>query len=494
MDYRQVILSQVALLLIVSALGGLFGQISRPLLVRQLEQVQRRLVPPGYAYRRFLIAGYYVRLLLVVVVASCLGISVIVVLNTSGAQGTIFPMGFGGYVVGLFPILWISLVIYSLVFEWVGGARATQLLGLRVTRGQVLAFRLKAGLLSLPAVLLVESLVVVIALGLPLWLLLVCIPFFAVLSLLVTGQRYRILYPSRPLEETQWAHLAPRISEWAKLARFPYRRTRVTSSQAFGFRDGSVGGLFRRTLYLSDGLLSNTDWRQQDAMIVYLFAQARRQRLAAISNLGISLVTIAALVGAFLALFANSDSLTVSLLAGSGLFLVLIILLVARLVSLVRLYGGNNRLPFYCDRVAAELTGDPLAMMVLLNTLNQITGGYMGAATPYANPGSRQSLLVQRMAQLDSLMHQPGPRAPWAYQLVPSMGPVYLGPMPLTIPYQQPGTTPGPVPATRYPVSPPSASVPLMIPAGPPLPAAPITTTMPQGAGDQPGSHYPTLK
>jgi hypothetical protein len=494
MDIRQVILSQVALLLIVSALGALFGLISRSVLSRQLEQVQRRLVPPGYAYRRFLIAGYYIRLLFVVVVASCLGISAIVVQTMSGAQGIAFPMRFRWYVVGLFPILWIGVVIHSLVFERAAGAQATQLLGLQVTRGQVLAFRLKASLLSLPAVLLVESLIVVFALGLPLWLLLVCVPVLAVLSLLVAGLRYRILYPSRPLEETQWASLGPRISDWAKLARFPYRQTRVTSSQAFGFRDGSVGGLFKRTLYLSDGVLSNTDWRQQDAMIVYLFAQGRRLRLAAISNLGISLVTIAALVGVFLAQSTISDSLTAALLGGFGLFLVLIALLVIRLVSLVRLYGGNNRLPFYCDRVAAELTGDPLAMMVLLNTLNQITGGFMGAANSYGNSGSRQSLLVQRMAQLESLMREDVPRAPWAYQLVPSMGPVYLGPIPLTIPYGRPGTTPGPVPSTRYPVLPPVTYAAPVILSGPPAPAVPIITTMPQGAGDQAGSHYPTLK
>jgi hypothetical protein len=45
----------------------------------------------------------------------------------------------------------------------------------------------------------------------------------------------------------------------------------------------------------------------------------------------------------------------------------------------------------------------------------------------YVNSWSRQqSLLVQRMAQLEGLMRLPGPQAPWAYQLVPSMGPVYL--------------------------------------------------------------------
>jgi hypothetical protein len=495
MDIRQVTLSEVALLLMVSALGALSGQISRLLLVRQLDQVQRHLVPPGYAYRRFLIAEYYTRLLFVVVAAACLGISAIVVLTISGAQGVTFPMTFRWYVVGLFPILWISLVIYSLVCEWVAGAQATRLLGLQATRRQALAFRLKASVLSLPGVLLVESVIVVVALGLPLWLLLVCVPLLAVLSLLVAGLRYRILYASRPLEETQWARLAPRILSWAKLARFPYRQTRITSSQAFGFRDGSVGGLFKRTLYLSDGVLSNTDWRQQDAMIVYLFAQGHRLRLAAISNLGISLVTIAALVGVFLAQSTISDSLTAELLGGFGLFLVLIALLVIRMVSLVRLYGRNNRLPFYCDRVASELTGDPLAMMVLLNTLNQITLGYMGAANPYVSSGSRQSLLVQRMAQLESLMRKEGPRAPWAYQLVPSMGPVYLGPIPLTIPYEQPGTTPGPVPASRYLVLPPVTSAAPIIASGPPSTAVPIiTTTMPEGAGDQSGSHYPTVK
>jgi Zn-dependent protease with chaperone function len=395
------------------------------------------------------------------------------------------------YLVGLLPILWISIAIYSLVFEGEAGTQATQLMGLQVTRGQMLAFRLKATVLSLPALLLIESLVVVFALGLPAWLLLIGMPVLAALALLAIGQRYRILYPSRPLEETQWARLAPRISDWAKLARFPYRQTRVTSSQAFGFRDGTVGGLFRRTLYLSDGVLSNTDWRQQDALIVYLFARDRRIRLAAIFNLGTSVVMIAAVVGLFLAQTMISSSAMAELLVGLGLFLLVILLMVLRLVVIVRLSSGNNRVPFYCDRVAAELTGDPLAMTVLLNTLNQITGGYMGAANPYFNREPGQSLLLQRMAQLDSLMRQPGPRAPWAYQLVPSMGPVYLGPAPLTIPYEQPGTTPPPVPATRYPVSAPAA--PMFSPA-PPSPAVPITTMMPADSADRPGGDYPTVK
>ena len=494
MDIRQVIVSEVALLLTVSALGGLFGFISRPLINRQLEQVQRRLVAPGYAYRRFLIAAYYIRLIFLVVVAFCLVSSVIVVLTMSGAQGPSLTMSVRWYLVGLLPILWISIAIYSLVFEGAAGAQATQLMGLQVTRGQVLAFRLKAIVLSLPAVLLIESLVVVFALGLAVWLLLICLPLLAALAFLAIGQRYRILYPSRPLEQTQWARLAPRISDWAKLARFPYRQTRVTSSQAFGFRDGTVGGLFRRTLYLSDGVLSNTDWRQQDALIVYLFARDRRLRLAVISNLGITGVMIAALVGLFLAQTTISNSAMAELVVGFGLFLLVITLMALRLVVNFRLSSRNNRLPFYCDRVAAELTGDPLAMMVLLNTLNQISGGYMGAANAYFSREPSQSGILSRMAQLDSLMRQPGPRAPWAYQLVPSMGPVYLGPVPLTIPYEQPGTAPGPVPATRYPVSVPATSAAPMFSPVPPSPAVPINTMVPADSAGWPGGGYPTLK
>jgi hypothetical protein len=487
MDTGQVLLSQVAVLLTLSALGGLFGLLSRLLLNWQLEQVRRRLVPPGYAYRRFLLAGYYIRLLFVLVITVGLGVSVLVVLASSGAQGTTFPMSFRWYVVGLFPILWISIVIFSLVSEGVAGWEATQLLGMKVTRRQVLAFRMKASLLSLPFVPLAESLVVIFALGLPLWWLLVCVPLLAFITLLVVGLRYRWLYPSRPLEETEWASLAPRIADWARLTRFPYRNTRVTSNQTFGFRDGNVGGLFRRTLYLSDAVLSNTDWRQRDAMIVYLFTQNRRIRLAAIFNLSISLVTLAALVGVFFAQSIFLDSLMAALMAGLGLFLLLLALLVIRMVLLVRFYSGNNRLPFYCDRIAAELTGDPLAMMVLLNTLNQITGGFLGAVAvnPYS-PGGRPSLLLQRMIQLESLMSQPGPRAPWAYQLVPSMGPVYLGPMLLTVPYQR-SATPGPVPVTGYPVLQPWASAAAMIPIPQSLPQVP-SALVPTDAGDRPAN------
>ena len=115
-----------------------------------------------------------------------------------------------------------------------------------------------------------------------------------------------------------------------------------------------------------------------------------------------------------------------------------------------------------------------MAMMVVLNTINQITGGMMGTVNLFgANSGG--ALLQQRMVRLDALLRQPGPRAPWAYQPVPSMTPVFFGPFSLTVPYQP--STPGPVPQTRYP----DAPAPMA-----PMPGMPGMPSMPQMQPMQP--------
>ena len=351
------------------------------------------------------------RLLFIGIALICGVISFFVVSAASVTTDEPFPVGLRWYIVGLLPILWVSIASYNFFAEGATGAEAAQLLGIKVTQRQVLAFRWKATLLSAPSLLLAETLVVVFGLGLSLWLLVIFVPSLAVLAVLALELRYRWLYLSRPLHETEWATLAPRIQEWARLAKSPYRETRVTVSSALGFRDGSVSGLFKRTLYLSDGLLRSTDWRQRDAFVVYLFTQNRRRRLMYASNLGIGLATIMALCGLLYIELVSADSLLATVVGGFGLLLLLIAILVARVILLVRLYRGDNRLPFYCDRAAAELTGDPVAMMVLLNTINQVSGGFLGAVNPY-DAGSHNSLLVQRIAQLDAMMRRPGPRAP----------------------------------------------------------------------------------
>jgi hypothetical protein len=96
------------------------------------------------------------------------------------------------------------------------------------------------------------------------------------------------------------------------------------------------------------------------------------------------------------------------------------------------------------DRYAAELTGDPLALLVALNTL-----AALNALAPDKRPGDFPNI-VERVRALDAIIHEPGPRAPWATRPVPSVVPVSLGPYPVTVPL---GAAPPPadVPAGRYP-------------------------------------------
>ncbi len=468
MDTGHVVLNLIALLIIISALSGLCGLFAGFILARQRDQVRRRLIAPGLAYQRYIAGVSLLRLLLVALIVVCVIISANVVLLNSITPTDPFPANVRWYAAGLLPIVWVSLVIFSVSVETTTGSEALQLLGITATGQQILWFRLRTVLLSLPPLVLVESIAVLWLLNLPVWLLGIFVPLLLAVTLMSWSRRYRWLFRSRPIEETEWSALSPRIQAWARLAKFPYHKTRVTASQTIGVRDGNVGGLFHRTLYISDTLLRNTDWRQQDAFVAYLFAWNRRRRLMLTFSLGASLGFLsAALVGLVVISSLEVVAPAAAAIGAIGLVALVALLLLVRVLTFVRFYQGNNRLPFYCDRSAADLTGDPMAVMVLLHTINQITGGSLGVANPYYMR-SGNTLLLQRMGQLDGFMRQPWPRAPWAYLPVPAMAPVYLGPMLLTIPYQP--SAPAPVPSGRYPVSPP------LVPSMPPTTLWPRAT------------------
>ena len=255
MDTGHVVLNLIALLIIISALSGLCGLFARSILARQHDQVRRRLIAPGLAYQRYIAGVSLLRLLVVVLIVVCVIISANVVLLNSITPADPFPATVRWYAAGLLPIVWVSLVIFSVSVETTTGSEALQLLGITATGRQILWFRLRTVLLSLPPLVLLESIAVLWLLNLPVWLLGIFVPLLLAVTLVSWSRRYRWLFRSRPIEETEWSALSPRIQAWARLAKFPYHKTRVTASQTIGFRDGNVGGLFHRTLYISDALL-----------------------------------------------------------------------------------------------------------------------------------------------------------------------------------------------------------------------------------------------
>ncbi len=208
---------------------------------------------------------------------------------------------------------------------------------------------------------------------------------------------------------------------WGRLAGVPVTGMRLLQSGALGFADGNITGLFGRTIYLSDRFLQATDWRQQDALVGFLLGLDKRRRSLYLISYGSS----ALILILYAVIIFVPDSLTSVSIAILPIFA-----LIALGLRIFRLSGGVYSLTRYtlfsdADKLGAELTGDPMAAMAMLTTVSALTTQdptvmtVAGATLP-----PRMALLTpgvgQRVTTLDALMRQPGPRAPWAYQLSPA--------------------------------------------------------------------------
>jgi len=289
------------------------------------------------------------------------------------------------------------------------------------------------------ALALVEAAAAFVIFG---WLdLLWLIPVAAALSVLA----YRFLSPfeqhwyilSRPIERTDWAALAPRIAGWASRAGVRIGFTRVLASRDAGTAGATFLGVGRPTLFLGDNVLAATDWRQRDALAAVLLGLARRSGDIAIAKIIWAVMetsVLAALVRA-LAFFDTSDPAAVTLIAPLA---VASLTAAATLYLIGRLSVGYSFQLFAqrADRYAAELTGDPLAVLVALHTLGELRG----------QPGAMSA----RIQRLDTLRQRSGPWAPWADLPVPSAITFVLAGRTLTAPLDS-APPPAPVPAEPYP-------------------------------------------
>jgi len=404
--------------------------------------------------------------------------------------------------VAFIPCALAPTAAYASATAWADAQAMRELRGLTTRPADLIALRLKSLLLLTAPVLFITE--VAVALFSSFMSLEARIAVFAALILLIVGwaiawsNRLRLLYPTTPLAQTAWAPVATRAEGWARLAGVSLGGVQMAQSGAFGFADGNITGVFSRTIYLSDRFLQATDWRQQDALIAYLLGlDTRRRRLYLFSYGSSALILIFYAVIVFF-----PDSLSAASIAFIPIFfLVIMALRIFRLSGSVYSLTRRYMLLSDADRLGAELTGDPMAAIAMLTTASALTTQDPTMATVAgATLPPRMTLLTlgvgQRVAALDALMRRAGPRAPWAYQPVPSAAPVMLGPFTLTTPLQ-PGQAnapaPTPVPAARYPVvaPPPPVYPPFALPM--PYPA-PVPVGAPSLAYPQPGadsSAYP---
>lgn len=363
---------------------------------------------------------------------------------------------------------------YDLLAAFVGRRALRELRAIQFPLGEALAFRAKRILVAyVPAFILLEAAAVVARADLTSAIIVLVIGVVVLIAVRrLLGARIQHWYvPALPIERTQWAGLASHMQEWARLAGTRLDAVYVQQSERLGTANIVGYGRRRRSINISDKLLASTDWRQQDALIalgLYPIGSrlARMQLVRMVPPLVLLLLIFSVIYLPGLLGQTTTD------LSGGGAFLLFVLLPTCLVLPLfgVGIYNAvtsRNRLRglfFAADRFAVELTGDPLALMVALNTVAALNGLAPDRRIAYY-PST-----AERVATLDGLMRQPGPRAPWAYAPVPAVAPVWQGPYCLTVPLQA-APPPGPVPTARYPVAAPYVAAPAALPADAPLSA-----------------------
>jgi hypothetical protein len=367
----------------------------------------------------------------------------------------------------------IPFSTYELLAAFVGRRALRELRAIQISVGEALAFRAKRSLVAyVPAFIILEVAAVVARADLTGAILVVLAGLVAlvVFRRLLGPRLLRWYATTLPIERTQWAGLASRMQEWAQLAGMRLGAVYVQQSERLGTANIVGYGRRRRSINISDKLLASTDWRQQDALIalgLYPIGSrlARMQLVRTLPALAVLLLIFGAA-----ALPGLLGQTTIDL-SGGGLvlFLLLPTCLAVILFGTGIYYAVTSRnrfrgLFFAADRFAVDLTGDPMALKVALNTVAALNGLAPDRRIAYY-PST-----AERVAALDGLMRQPGPRAPWAYMPVPAVAPVWQGPYSLTVPLQA-APPPGPVPTARYPFAAPYVSAPAVLPAVAPLSA-----------------------
>jgi hypothetical protein len=250
------------------------------------------------------------------------------------------------------------------------------------------------------------------------------------------GHLYAFTNALQPMTQTQWAHLAPRIAAYARLAGVEFSSIQVQQDLPGTFNVGCLG-LRKPMLFISEFFLRHSEWRQQDAIVSLVIGLVKKRvnRYTLLSKLASSALVIA---------------LILLLLLGNIVFLLAlepIIIIPSLLLSLIGVWALFDRASSYfrrlqtrnyreADRIASFLTGDPVALMVALDVL-------------YAFNGERLDHYSEQTRRLDELAHQSWPHAPQATLPVPAVFALGFGSRYLGTSLDQ-ATSPDPVPTTLY--------------------------------------------
>ena len=498
-------LLQAGSLIVVCIFAALLALLSSGILHRALERMPVLYLAPQETYQRYMRGrnGLALTLTTLAALAPFFVALVAFVIDAALSPSGVFPDA-GITQIG-YSLLWgfaLSLTVAPLVFNIISAQRADaqamrELLGLTTQPGDLITLRARVALLStLPLILLIESFFLLSALAqnglLPTIIGGALVAALVAWLIVVSFSQVTLFFTSVPIEQTQWGEFGARARDWARLAGIRLEAVRVLPMAALGSADGYIRGFGARTIYVSDVFLQMSEWRQQDAYTAYLLGYSQRRRKQAPWTYGASALLLLFFVSvAFLPILLPGIEYTSS---GDPIFLyfTFVLLLLLIILSISRQRGRN--ILFTSDAYAAQLTGDPTAVMAMVATIDSRSGGFArtayfrGVVSPLLRYGgyrgaygfysfgsiSQLPTILNRLAALDAIMRTPGPRAPWAMAPVPSITPVAMGPYPVTVPLQQAAqAAPGPVPVAPYPT--------YGVPYAPPVSYAPAAPYAPMG-------------
>lgn len=372
---------------------------------------------------------------------------------------SIWLLGLGVLVpIGLYDAVLQGWLLPHVRHALMGGApnpsRAVYILrGLLLRYGPPLAYITAIGILNLSP-----------ALDAWRWSLPVGIALIILMRSLVTHHMMTWLSHLMPLEESEWAALAPRVATWTQRAGVKVEGVCVQRVGTMGTASSGVYGIVRHRMYFGASFLAASDWRQRDAVTCHELHHL--QRRDTIRHLLINLVSGVLLAASLAYLPVAQLAAVVALLdparasgidnftADHHVFIVALVCygLYLAWFALTVIHGYMmRRAELDCDHYAALTTGDPLGLEVALLSIEALMGAQRRRAAR-SHPSNRR-----RLSALDALRRRPGPFAPWAFAPVPSMvQTIAKGGVHLTVPLEK-APPPPPVPQTPWPVSTPAA-------------------------------------
>lgn len=415
--------------------------------------VRDRCYPWSYGYSHYLAAKKRYSLWTIFpVLALCVIIFVLLYARVTIPDGQALP--FLGILVctisaGYLFITFSASVIESGIID-AYALLAFQLTSLKVSTMLTLTLK-RLSLIYLLRLLLTQALGLLLLTNSPtlLWLFPILFIIYSLSDLPLGDYYWNCTDVAIPLQQSQWTTLADRIQAWATRMNIELPELYISQSATTFIYEARYSNSSHSSnhdsqhhratrLYFNSLFLSKSDWRQQDALFVITLAvlQSNELRRSTLQHIGRTLYNTLLIIGVVVGItfIARVSPTRMVELLGLVDGICLIVMLVRSLFQIIASLKKKSSPYGKFQRIAAEITGDPLATIVAHHTAHMLR-----------HPHTMDTPL----AAVKNFIQQKRPLAPWAATRVASSVPFDQGLYRLTVPLDD-ATPATPVPTQPY--------------------------------------------